>query len=159
LRFENNEEGMFLSKEAKKRAEEKAKAEKDKPVVETKIIDAGDALFYPKVGDTLSVHYIGRVQRDGTVFDNSYDRGQTIYFILGAKQVIPGWEEVLPNMCRGQKVIATIPPELAYGQKGYPPLIPPHAVLEYEIELVSFSSVGTTENLARDNNYDPNKIY
>ena len=150
---------MFLSKEAKKRAEEAAKVENAKPVVEVKIIDPGDALFYPQQGDTLSVHYIGRVKRDGTVFDNSYDRGTTIYFILGAGQVIEGWEEVLPKMCRGQKVLATVPPELAYGHKGYPPLIPPHAVLEYELELVSFSSVGTTENLARDNNYDPDKIY
>lgn len=95
---------MILSREAKKRKEEKEKADKDKPTVEVKILDPGDALFYPQRGDTLSVHYIGRVKRDGTVFDNSYDRGTTIYFVLGANQVIPGWEEVLPSMCRGQKV-------------------------------------------------------
>jgi FK506-binding protein 1 len=151
---------MFQSKEAKRRAEEKAKAEAAKPTVEVHILEAGDALFYPKIGDTLSCHYIGRVKKDKKEFDNSYNRGQTIYFILGAEQVIPGWEEVLPNMCRGQKIRATIPPELAYGTKGYPPLVPPNATLEYDIELVSFSSVGaTTEVLARDNGKDPNKLY
>ncbi len=124
--------------------------------IKEEILSAGDALFYPKQGDTLSCHYKGMLQ-DGTVFDNSYDRGQTIFFILGSKQVIPGWEEVVQKMCRGQIVRATIPPDLGYGDKGFPPIIPPHATLIYEIELVSFSAVGSSkEYLTRDNKFDPN---
>lgn len=65
---------------------------------------------------------------DGTVFDSSFNRGTPISFILGAGQVIPGWDQGLTKMCIGEKRKLTIPPELAYGERGIGP-IPPNATL------------------------------
>lgn len=155
---------MFMSKEEKRKKQFKELEDKKKKeasgTLEIEILKPGDAVFKPKIGDTCMVHYIGRLQ-DGTIFDNSYDRQQAIYFILGTKQVIPGWEEAIEQMSRGQHIRATIPPDLAYSTKGYPPIIPPNATLVYDIELISFSSVGVTdENVARDTGpFDPHKVY
>ena len=142
------------------KAKTKAKKKEASGTLEIEILKPGDAVFKPKIGDTCMVHYIGRLQ-DGTIFDNSYDRQQAIYFILGTKQVIPGWEQAIEQMSRGQHIRATIPPDLAYSTKGYPPIIPPNATLVYDIELISFSSVGVTdENVARDTGpFDPHKVY
>ena len=120
---------------------EKKGSKNDAETLEVKILKPGDALFYPKFGDTLSVHYIGKLP-DGTVFDDSYKRGVPFYFILGAGQVILGWEQAFPNMSRGQKNRISVPATLAYGEKGFPPIIPPYTQLIFEIELISFSSVG-----------------
>jgi hypothetical protein len=58
---------------------------------------------------------------------------------------------VIPKMCRGQRCKVTIPPELAYGHEGFPPVVPPDSPVVYEIELLSFSSIGTTsEYLQRE---------
>lgn len=86
-------------------------------------------------GDTLSANYVGMLE-NGTVFDNSYDRGQPIEFVLGAGQLIKGWELGLPGMKEGGKRKLTIPPSLGYGDKGAGGIIPPKATLLFEIELV-----------------------
>ena len=104
------------------------------------------ALNYPKLGDSVEIHYIGSFP-DGTVFDFAYNRFQSVHFVLGGNMVIPGFEEVIPSMSRGQKSRLTMPPEWAYGEEGYPPIIPPNATIVYDIELISYSSIGTT-NLA-----------
>ena len=104
------------------------------------------ALNYPKMGDSVQIHYVASLP-DGTVFDSSYRRLQPINFVLGRNMVIPGFEEVVPTMSRGQKSKVTMPPDWAYGAEGYPPIVPPNAIIIYEIELLSFSSIGTT-NLA-----------
>lgn len=98
------------------------------------VIEEGDGP-QAEVGDFVSVHYIGTLE-DGTEFDNSYDRGQPFQLILGAGQVIPGWEIGLLKMNEGGKAIFTIPPELGYGAQGSPPTIPPGATLTFEVELV-----------------------
>ena len=85
------------------------------------------------------MHYIGYLA-DGTMFDNSYNRGQPLYFILGGGHVIPGIEQVCPMLSKGEKVRVIIPPHLAYGDRGFPPVIPPLATLTYEIELLTFTS-------------------
>lgn len=87
-------------------------------------------------GDTLNAHYVGALE-NGTVFDNSYDRGQPIEFILGSGQLIKGWELGLIGMKEGGKRRLVIPPELGYGAKGAGKAIPPNATLLFEIELVS----------------------
>ena len=71
--------------------------------------------------------------------DSSRDRGFPLEFKLGANQVIPGWEESVQLMSRGMRSMVTIPPEMAYDIRGYPPLIPSNATLLYDIELISFS--------------------
>jgi FKBP-type peptidyl-prolyl cis-trans isomerase len=86
-----------------------------------------------KNGTTVSVDYRGTLQ-DGTVFDESYKRGQTFDFQLPG-QVIQGWNLGVVGMKEGGKRRLTIPSNLAYGPQGSPPTIPPHATLIFEIEL------------------------
>jgi FKBP-type peptidyl-prolyl cis-trans isomerase len=96
----------------------------------------GDAT--PRRGQQVKVHYQGRFLLDGTTFDSSYDRNKPITFQVGVGQVIPGWDETLVEMKRGEKRTVIIPWWLAYGAKGRPPLIPPKASLVFEIELLDF---------------------
>jgi FKBP-type peptidyl-prolyl cis-trans isomerase FkpA len=88
-------------------------------------------------GKTVSVHYVGRLL-DGTKFDSSYDRGQPIEFPLGAGMVIKGWDMGIEGMKVGGKRKLTIPPALAYGERGTPGgPIPPNATLVFDVELVA----------------------
>ncbi len=92
----------------------------------------------PKQGDTVTVHYTGWLT-DGTKFDSSVDRDEPFSFVLGARQVIQGRDQGVEGMCVGDKTRLTIPPELAYGEQGYPGTIPPNATLIFEVELLSIS--------------------
>lgn len=87
-------------------------------------------------GKQVSVHYKGTLM-DGSKFDSSYDRNQPIAFQLGVGQVIKGWDEGIALMKEGGKATLIIPYQLAYGEGGRPPVIPPMATLIFETELVS----------------------
>jgi FKBP-type peptidyl-prolyl cis-trans isomerase len=87
----------------------------------------------PKMGQTVTVHYIGRLE-NGTEFNNSYTAGRPIDFKLG--EVIEGWNEGLQTMKVGGKRRLFIPSKLAYGPRGRPPAIPPNSNLDFEIELL-----------------------
>ena len=87
----------------------------------------------PKMGQTVSVHYIGRLE-NGKEFNNSYAMGRPAEFQLGG--VIEGWNEGLQTMKVGGKRKLFIPSNLAYGARGRPPSIPPNSNLEFEIELL-----------------------
>jgi len=89
----------------------------------------------PKKGDTVVVHYTGWLT-DGTKFDSSRDRGEPFEFALGTGRVIRGWDEGVATLVVGDKARLTIPSELAYGDAGYPGLIPPKATLIFEVELL-----------------------
>jgi FKBP-type peptidyl-prolyl cis-trans isomerase len=91
----------------------------------------------PTPGTAIKVHYAGRLT-DGTPFDNSYNRGQPIEFKVGTGMVIPGWDEALLDMTKGEKRTLIIPPNLAYGPDGRPPVIPQNATLIFDVELVEF---------------------
>jgi len=86
----------------------------------------------PSLSSTVEVHYHGTLT-DGTVFDSSVDRGQTISFPLGG--VIKGWQEGLQMMKEGGRATLVIPSELAYGDAGSGETIPPGATLKFEVEL------------------------
>jgi FKBP-type peptidyl-prolyl cis-trans isomerase len=92
----------------------------------------------PKQGDTVTVHYTGWLS-DGTKFDSSLDRDEPFSFVLGAGQVIRGWDEGVATLRVGDKARLTLPPEFAYGKEGYPGAIPPNATLLFEVELLSVS--------------------
>jgi len=86
-------------------------------------------------GKTVSVHYTGRLL-DGTKFDSSVDRGEPFSFLLGAGQVIRGWDDGVAGMKVGGKRKLTIPSDMAYGAEGRPPVIPQNAPLEFDVELL-----------------------
>ena len=87
-------------------------------------------------GQTVSVHYTGWLA-DGTKFDSSLDRGQPLTFVLGGGQLIPGFDEGVVGMKIGGERRLVIPPDLAYGAQGRPPLIPANATLTFDVQLVS----------------------
>jgi FKBP-type peptidyl-prolyl cis-trans isomerase len=113
---------------------------KEKPGVKTtasglqyEVVSAG-AGESPIASDTVAVHYRGTLT-DGTQFDSSYERGQPAIFRLD--QVIPGWTEGVQLMKPGAKYKFVLPPNLGYGPEGAPPVIPPNAVLLFDVELLA----------------------
>jgi FKBP-type peptidyl-prolyl cis-trans isomerase FkpA len=86
----------------------------------------------PSASDSVNVHYHGTLS-DGTVFDSSVERGETISFPLSG--VIPCWTEGLQKMAVGGKAILVCPSDIAYGDRGSPPVIPGGAALKFEVEL------------------------
>ncbi len=93
----------------------------------------------PTPGEFLTVHYTGWLASDGTKFDSSVDRGEPITFQQGVHRVIPGWDGGFGNMHVGGKRRLFIPYQLAYGDNGRPPVIPPQSDLIFDIELVAAS--------------------
>ncbi|WP_437960959.1 FKBP-type peptidyl-prolyl cis-trans isomerase [Sorangium sp. So ce119] len=89
-----------------------------------------------KHGQLVTVHYVGTLT-DGSKFDSSRDRGQGFSFKLGAGQVIKGWDQGVAGMKIGGVRKLTIPPDLGYGARGFPPVIPPNSTLLFEVELLS----------------------
>jgi FKBP-type peptidyl-prolyl cis-trans isomerase FkpA len=86
-------------------------------------------------GKRVTVHYVGKLT-DGSKFDASTDRGEPFSFRLGAGEVIRGWDEGVAGMRVGGKRKLTIPSELGYGARGFPPVIPPNATLVFDVELL-----------------------
>lgn len=99
-----------------------------------KILQEGNGKKAVK-GNMVSVHYKGQLL-NGQVFDSSYQRKQPIDFTIGVGQVIPGWDEGIQLLKVGDKARLVIPSELAYGSKGSGGVIPPDAILIFDIELM-----------------------
>jgi peptidylprolyl isomerase len=99
------------------------------------IVEKGDG---PKAGPgkTVTVHYYGYLKESGEKFDSSFDRCEPFPVQLGARQVIPGWEEGLALLKVGDKATFFIPSTLAYGEQGIQGVIPPNAELVFDVEVL-----------------------
>ncbi|XP_029549866.1 peptidyl-prolyl cis-trans isomerase FKBP11 [Salmo trutta] len=102
-----------------------------------------------EMGDTLQIHYTGKLLADGKVIDSSLSRDPLVV-VLGKRTVIPGLEQSLVGVCEGQKIKTTIPPHLAYGKRGYPPTIPADAALEFEVEVMSLIQATPWQKMVND---------
>src|SRR5688500_11582376 len=89
-----------------------------------------------KAGDTVSMQYVGNAWSTGEQFDASWDRGaQPLEFPLGAGRVIPGWDQGIQGMKEGGRRLLVIPPDMAYGPQGSPPVIGPNETLVFVVDL------------------------
>ncbi|MCL2790018.1 MAG: FKBP-type peptidyl-prolyl cis-trans isomerase [Desulfobulbus sp.] len=130
---------VVMVQKNRKAAEEFLKANKSKEgVIETKsglqykIIKKGQGAK-PTPADTVKVHYKGTLL-DGKEFDSSYKRNEPAVFQVN--QVIAGWQEALPLLPTGTTAELYIPPDLAYGDRGAPPVIEPGSMLVFQVELL-----------------------
>ena len=96
------------------------------------VVEEGDGAS-PTAEDVVEVHFEGTLL-DGSVFDSSYQRGETVSFPVNG--VIPGWTEALQLMKVGAKWKLYIPSELAYGAGGAGQMIGPNAALVFDVELI-----------------------
>ncbi|KAI5959766.1 FPR1 [Candida pseudojiufengensis] len=111
------------------------------------ILQEGDGKTFAKPGDTITIHYDGTLT-NGKEFDSSKKRGKPFTCTIGVGQVIKGWDisltnnygkgaSSLPEISKGTKALLTIPPELGYGNRGFPGLIPANSTLVFEVELLN----------------------
>ena len=122
---------------------------KDDKKTEDKVVKTDSGLEYvdqkegtgaaAKAGDSVSVHYTGWLKSNNKKFDSSLDRGEPFKFKLGAGNVIKGWDEGVAGMKVGGKRKLIIPWNLAYGEDGRDPKIPPKADLVFEVELLKIN--------------------
>jgi len=120
------------------------------------ILRAGDGTTFPKKGDKLTMHYKyglwnfykntypsnihlnrGTLAKDGTQFDSSYDKGRPFSFHIGRSEVIQGWDEGVMQMSLSEKAKLHITSDFGYGAQGAGGVIPPHADLEFVVELLA----------------------
>jgi FKBP-type peptidyl-prolyl cis-trans isomerase FkpA len=116
-----------------------------------------------KPGDMVRVHYTGTLM-SGTKFDSSRDKGTPFDFKLGGGSVIKGWDQGVVGMRVGGKRRLVIPQDLAYGEAGSPPTIPPKAGLKFDIELLEVNPANATPSPSPAEpdfppDMDPSSIY
>lgn len=133
--------GARLKREAALKAESEAKMEqlaagfdRTESGLRYKMIQKGEGKR-AEAGKTVSVHYEGSLE-NGKVFDSSYPRKKPIEFKLGIGQVIEGWDEGIALLQVGDKARFVIPSDLGYGPSGAGGVIPPNAVLIFDVELM-----------------------
>ena len=151
-KFDASEENFekLVSESQKREAALKAAAhEKVEKEIETRFPNAvktntglryiitkeGSGTASPKYGQAVTVHYQGQLL-NGKIFDSSLIRREPAVFAVG--QVIEGWNEALMTMKKGEKRTLIIPPDLGYGEYGYPGVIPPDSYLIFDVELLDF---------------------
>jgi FKBP-type peptidyl-prolyl cis-trans isomerase len=100
--------------------------------IQYRVIEAGNGRS-PTASSEVSIHYRGSIASTGLEFDSSFARGQPVTFKVN--EVLRGWQEVLPRMKTGDHWQVFLPPEMAYGERGQPP-IEPNQALAFDIKLI-----------------------
>ncbi|PRT54447.1 hypothetical protein B9G98_02067 [Wickerhamiella sorbophila] len=100
-------------------------------------ITPGDGKTYPQPGQTVSMHYVGKLE-SGKKFDSSIDRGRPFEFVLGRGSVIRGLDEGARKISLGEKAVINITSDYAYGERGFPGFVPPNSNLIFEVEMLEF---------------------
>ncbi|KAL6944373.1 FK506 binding protein proline rotamase rapamycin-binding protein [Hanseniaspora osmophila] len=101
-------------------------------------LSPGDGATFPKVGDRVTIHYNGTLE-NGQKFDSSYDRNAPFQCVIGVGQVIKGWDCGIPKLSVGEKARLIIPGPYAYGDRGFPGIIPPNATLVFDVQLIKIN--------------------
>uniref|UniRef100_A0AAR5QA43 peptidylprolyl isomerase n=2 Tax=Dendroctonus ponderosae TaxID=77166 RepID=A0AAR5QA43_DENPD len=104
-----------------------------------RILKEGCGTALPPQGCKVAVHYTGTLL-NGTKFDTSRDRDGPFKFDLGKGQVIKAWDVGIATMKKGEQAVITCSPEYAYGASGSPPLIPPYATLQFDVEMIDWEA-------------------
>ncbi|OAY43359.1 70 kDa peptidyl-prolyl isomerase [Manihot esculenta] len=105
-----------------------------------KILKKGISWKSPFPGDEVEVHFSGHVE-GGECLDSTRKKGVPFVFKLGQGEVIKGLDDGVATMKKGERAIFKVPPNLAYGEAGSPPLIPSNATLVFDVEMLSWSSI------------------
>jgi len=115
-------------------------ARQNKPFVTT--IEEGDGKTYPKVGDELTVHYTGTLASDGSCFDSSVKKNKPFVFKIGIGEVSTGWDEGVMQMSLGEKATLAITSDevQVLGAEGEDGVIPPNAVLNFEVHVLAIGN-------------------
>merc|ERR1712023_380627 len=101
-----------------RRLQRRIKEQGSGPGVEIQVMQQGNGTTFPQDGQTVSVHYTGRLAASGKIFDSSRDRGKPFHFVLGGQQVVRGWEDAVAKMSLGELSRVVIASEYAYGPRG-----------------------------------------
>ena len=131
-------QGSWIPAPRKTTKSNRKQTQTNKQQVKAEILEASDEgeAIYPKKGQRVAIHYTGFLA-DGTQFDSTKSRGKPLVFRLGAEQVIAGLDQGVSKISLGSRAKLTIPSELAYGEHGFPGLIPPSSKLIFDVTLVS----------------------
>jgi len=123
---------------AKKKTKPKVTVPKGAPPKELVVeeIEEGSGVE-AESGNEVTVQYVGVNYKDGKEFDSSWSRNEPFSFQVGAGQVIPGWEQGVEGMKVGGRRELIVPPELAYGKAGSPPVIGPNETLVFVVDLLA----------------------
>ncbi len=91
----------------------------------------------PGIGQRVEVHYVGMLESRPGVFEESFNRSRGERFVLGAGEVLPGWDEALSLLRWGDEATLFVPPQLGYGPKGRGKAIPPNSDLLFYVAIAS----------------------
>jgi peptidylprolyl isomerase len=130
-------EAPAASEPAAKKTKPKVTVPKGAPPseLETRDLEEGSGAE-AKTGDRVTMQYVGVNYENGKEFDSSWSRNEPFPFTLGAGEVIPGWDQGIVGMKVGGRRELIVPPELAYGETGAPPAIPPNETLIFVVDLL-----------------------
>ena len=103
--------------------------------INIRLLRAGESDVYPTKSQSVAVDYDAFLP-SGAMWDSSRKRGRPLRFRLGAGQVIPGLDAAVSQLSLGMRARITIPAELAYGERGFPGLVPPNSAIDFDIELL-----------------------